>query len=214
MRGQFMLHRPSNLDVTKTSIPLFRQMALSPPAALDAAFTTPTNARHAPATSGLLVTYSAELTREVRKPPPPSCLRRSRSALIQMAPLQSSGATSQALLAHIEKRILSYSRDLLKRWMAVHERAHGAGSWAAAGGPSLKAGTGSADRGRHPGGRGGTAERPSGEGKQRQPAERSEGKGERTERRGRGETKSGESEGEPSVRDGEGDRGGSGESPP
>ena len=37
------------------------------PAALDAAFTTPTNARHAPATSGLLVTYSAELTRrEVR----------------------------------------------------------------------------------------------------------------------------------------------------
>lgn len=60
-----MLH--TVLDVTNEYPAFeFRQMALSPPAALDAAFTTPTNARHAPATSGLLVTYSAELTREVR----------------------------------------------------------------------------------------------------------------------------------------------------
>lgn len=59
-----MLH--TVLDVTNEYPAFeFRQMALSPPAALDAAFTTPTNARHAPATSGLLVTYSAELTREV-----------------------------------------------------------------------------------------------------------------------------------------------------
>ena len=46
------------------------------------------------------------------------------------------GGTSAAVLEHIEKRILSYSRRILTLWMEAHEKLHGAGSWAAAGGPS------------------------------------------------------------------------------
>ena len=46
------------------------------------------------------------------------------------------GGTSKAVLEHIEKRILSYSRDLLTQWKEEHEKEHGVGSWSAAGGPS------------------------------------------------------------------------------
>ena len=47
------------------------------------------------------------------------------------------GGTSRAVLEHIEKRILSHSRRLLTLWMQTFEKANGgAGSWAAAGGPS------------------------------------------------------------------------------
>jgi len=45
------------------------------------------------------------------------------------------GGTSKALLEHIEKRILTYSRRLLAIWAVEHERQHGSGSWAAAGAP-------------------------------------------------------------------------------
>ena len=46
------------------------------------------------------------------------------------------GGTSKAVLEHIEKRILAYSRGILTKWMEDHEKQHGLGSWAAAGGPS------------------------------------------------------------------------------
>ena len=47
-----------------------------------------------------------------------------------------SGGTSKAVLDHIETRIFAYSRRMLTLWMQTHEKKHGAGSWAAAGGPS------------------------------------------------------------------------------
>ena len=50
--------------------------------------------------------------------------------------LPAHGGTSVALLAHIEERILSYSRRVLAAWIAQHEKEKGAGSWAAAGGPA------------------------------------------------------------------------------
>jgi hypothetical protein len=46
------------------------------------------------------------------------------------------GGTSKAVLKHIETRILAYSRATLAKWVEVHEKQHGLGSWAAAGGPS------------------------------------------------------------------------------
>jgi len=46
------------------------------------------------------------------------------------------GGTSKALLEHIEKRYFVYSRRMLTLWQEAHEKEHGAGSWAAAGGPS------------------------------------------------------------------------------
>ena len=47
------------------------------------------------------------------------------------------GGTSKAVLNHIEKEILSYSRRILSEWMKDYEKHNGgAGSWAAAGGPS------------------------------------------------------------------------------
>ena len=46
------------------------------------------------------------------------------------------GGTSKAVLKHIETRILAYSRAILAKWVEVHEKQHGLGSWAAAGGPS------------------------------------------------------------------------------
>ena len=46
------------------------------------------------------------------------------------------GGTSAAILEHIEKRILGYSRRLLEKWQEKHEQKHGKGSWAAAGMPS------------------------------------------------------------------------------
>jgi hypothetical protein len=45
------------------------------------------------------------------------------------------GGTSAAILAHIEQRIFSYSRAILRYWMEDFEMEHGSGSWAAAGGP-------------------------------------------------------------------------------
>ena len=50
--------------------------------------------------------------------------------------LLAEGGTSKALLAHIEHRIFSYARRLLSIWQQGYEKAHGAGSWAAVGGPS------------------------------------------------------------------------------
>ena len=46
------------------------------------------------------------------------------------------GGTSKAVLDHIETRIFAYSRRMLTLWITYHEKRHGAGSWAAAGGPS------------------------------------------------------------------------------
>ena len=46
------------------------------------------------------------------------------------------GGTSAAILEHIEKRILGYSRRLLEKWQEKHEQKIGKGSWAAAGMPS------------------------------------------------------------------------------
>ena len=47
------------------------------------------------------------------------------------------GGTSAAVLEHIEKRILSYSRRILTEFMKQYEKMNGGeGSWAAAGGPS------------------------------------------------------------------------------
>ena len=46
------------------------------------------------------------------------------------------GGTSKALLDHIERKILAYSRNILTRWMELYEKENGAGSWARAGGPS------------------------------------------------------------------------------
>jgi hypothetical protein len=46
------------------------------------------------------------------------------------------GGTSAAVLEHIETRIFAHSRRLLTEWKADFEKANGAGSWAAAGGPS------------------------------------------------------------------------------
>ena len=46
------------------------------------------------------------------------------------------GGKSAAVLAHIEDRILSYSRRRLQQWMDAYEDENGAGSWAAVGGPS------------------------------------------------------------------------------
>ena len=46
------------------------------------------------------------------------------------------GGTSKAVLAHIEKRILSYSRRILTEFKEQYEKLNGGeGSWAAAGGP-------------------------------------------------------------------------------
>ena len=45
------------------------------------------------------------------------------------------GGTSAKVLAHIEKRILSYSRRILTEFMDAYEKANGKGSWAADGGP-------------------------------------------------------------------------------
>jgi len=45
------------------------------------------------------------------------------------------GGTSKAVLNHIEKRILGYSRRILTLWMKHHEKEH-PGTWAAMGGPS------------------------------------------------------------------------------
>ena len=46
------------------------------------------------------------------------------------------GGKSAALLDHIEKHILSYSRDRLTQWMQTFEKVNGAGSWVQVGGPS------------------------------------------------------------------------------
>ena len=46
------------------------------------------------------------------------------------------GGTSRAVLEHIERRILGYSRNLLSSFMQHFEKKHGAGSWARVGGPS------------------------------------------------------------------------------
>jgi hypothetical protein len=50
----------------------------------------------------------------------------------------STGGTSAALLDHIEKEIFAHSRRVLSEWMETYEKANGAGSWAAAGGPDTE----------------------------------------------------------------------------
>ena len=46
------------------------------------------------------------------------------------------GGSSAAILAHIDKNILAYSRRMLTLWMDEYEKLNGNGSWAADGGPS------------------------------------------------------------------------------
>ena len=46
------------------------------------------------------------------------------------------GGKSKEVLAHLEKRILAYSRRMLMLWAEEHDKRLGSGSWAAAGAPS------------------------------------------------------------------------------
>lgn len=48
------------------------------------------------------------------------------------------GGTSKAVLEHIETRIFTHARRILGLWITEHEKANGAGSWAAAGGPPVE----------------------------------------------------------------------------
>ena len=47
------------------------------------------------------------------------------------------GGTSKAILEHIESRIFTYSRHVLSLWIEQHDKVHGTGSLAAAGGPPV-----------------------------------------------------------------------------
>ena len=46
------------------------------------------------------------------------------------------GGTAEAIAWSIDKNIFSHARRLLEGWRSEHESKHGAGSWAAAGGPA------------------------------------------------------------------------------